>query len=101
MYVIFMQIILFLTVEHNMPARIGKVNNLQKFDAKFFNMSAIEPNVMDPAARTLLEHTFEAIMDAGINPAELQGTRTSVITATIFCDSRWELVEKCHVCNIQ
>ncbi|XP_024893546.1 fatty acid synthase-like [Temnothorax curvispinosus] len=64
-----------------MPHRIGKVNNIEKFDSEFFNILATEAHIMDPMTRMLLEHTYEVIIDAGINPKELRGTRTSVITA--------------------
>ncbi|XP_071581800.1 fatty acid synthase-like [Temnothorax nylanderi] len=66
---------------YNMPHRIGKVNNIEKFDSEFFNIPATEAHIMDPMTRMLLEHTYEAIIDAGVNPKELQGTRTSVLTA--------------------
>lgn len=64
-----------------MPHRMGKINNIEKFDPQFFNISTIEANMMDPMARMLLEHTYEAIIDAGINPKELQGTKIGVFTA--------------------
>lgn len=66
-----------------MPYRIGKINNIEKFDSQFFNISTLEAHMMDPMVRTLLEHTYEAIIDAGVNPKELKGTRTSVFTS--FC----------------
>ncbi|EFN73140.1 Fatty acid synthase, partial [Camponotus floridanus] len=58
-----------------MPSRIGKLNNLEKFDAEFFNMSIEEAHTLDPGNRILFESTYAAILDAGVNPAELQGTR--------------------------
>jgi len=82
-----------------MPRRIGKINNIEKFDAEFFNMSIEEAHLFDPGTRILLENTFAAIIDAGVNPAELQGTRTGVVTALTVCDSSFDVVyEKPHVC---
>ncbi|XP_070155163.1 fatty acid synthase-like [Polyergus mexicanus] len=83
-----------------MPPRIGKMNNIQKFDAEFFNISLEEADVIDPGCRMLLEHTYEAIIDGGINPVELQGTNTSVITAINVCDTYAGLIyDKPQVCG--
>jgi len=68
-----------------MPYRIGKANKIEKFDSQFFNIPAIESHIIDPTARILLEHTYEAIIDAGINPKELRGTKTGICTA-VCCD---------------
>ncbi|XP_071569269.1 fatty acid synthase-like isoform X2 [Temnothorax nylanderi] len=73
---------------YNMPHRIGKVNNIEKFDSEFFNIPATEAHIMDPLIRMLLEHTYEAIIDAGINPKELRGTRTSVLTAICMSETQ-------------
>ena len=75
-----------------MPHRIGKINNIEKFDSNFFNIPASEAHVMDPGARLLLEHTYEAIIDAGFNPKELRGTRTGVFTANCLHDSAHTLL---------
>ncbi|EFN72116.1 Fatty acid synthase, partial [Camponotus floridanus] len=60
----------------DIPQRTGKINNLEKFDAEYFNVSFNEVSMMDPMGRMLLEHTYEAIVDAGINPKDLRGTNT-------------------------
>ncbi|KAL6446818.1 hypothetical protein ACFW04_001326 [Cataglyphis niger] len=84
-----------------MPVRIGKINNIQKFDSEFFNISTKEAHVLNPECRMLLEHTYEAIIDAGVNPAELQGTNTSVISAISASDSYLDLIyKKPQVCFI-
>ncbi|XP_070170902.1 fatty acid synthase-like [Polyergus mexicanus] len=84
-----------------MPPRIGKINNIEKFDAEFFNISVEEVHVIDPGYRILFEHTYEAIIDAGVNPAELQGTNTSVITAITICDSHQPLIyEKPYIAGL-
>ncbi|XP_039308554.1 fatty acid synthase isoform X2 [Solenopsis invicta] len=70
-----------------MPHRIGNVNNIEKFDTQFFDISAMEVLTVDPGTRMLLEHTYEAIIDAGVNPKDLRGTRTGVFTATSLCDT--------------
>ncbi|KAL0099538.1 hypothetical protein PUN28_019748 [Cardiocondyla obscurior] len=75
-----------------MPGRIGKINNVEKFDSQFFDISTTEAHIMDPAARMLFEHTYEALIDAGINPKELWNTRTSVITAIFISETRGHML---------
>lgn len=49
-----------------MPCKLGKLNNLDKFDAEFFGFDQPHRvNVMDPMARIILEKTYEAIVDSG------------------------------------
>lgn len=43
--------------------------------------------MMDPKGRILLEHAYEAIVDAGVNPQELRGTNTGVFIGTIGNES--------------
>ncbi|XP_046608837.1 fatty acid synthase-like [Neodiprion virginianus] len=69
------------------PQRTGKVNDIDRFDAQFFGINFKEAHTMDPMARMLLEHTYEAIIDAGINPVELRGTRTGVFLGTCYSES--------------
>ncbi|KAL0119909.1 hypothetical protein PUN28_007965 [Cardiocondyla obscurior] len=75
-----------------MPGRIGKINNIEKFDSQFFDISTTEAHIMDPATRMLFEHTYEALIDAGINPKELWNTRTSVITAISISETRGHML---------
>jgi fatty acid synthase, animal type len=70
------------------PRRMGKIKNLEKFDASFFSILNKHANQMDPQCRILLEHTYEAILDAGISPSELVGSRTGVFIGCCFSDSR-------------
>jgi fatty acid synthase, animal type len=69
------------------PKRSGKVNNLEKFDAYFFGQHFKAAQTMDPQCRILLEHAFEAVMDAGINPKSLRGSRTGVFIGCCYCES--------------
>ncbi|XP_054155200.1 fatty acid synthase-like [Oppia nitens] len=63
---------------YGLPTRCGKIKDLSKFDAQFFGVHGKQANLMDPQARLLLELTYEAIVDAGINPQTLRGSRTGV-----------------------
>jgi acyl transferase domain-containing protein/surfactin synthase thioesterase subunit/NADP-dependent 3-hydroxy acid dehydrogenase YdfG/acyl carrier protein len=57
------------------------VSPITDFDPLFFNMNPSEATVLDPKFRWVLETTYEAFQDAGINPDTLSGTRTNVYTA--------------------
>lgn len=69
------------------PRRTGKINNLEKFDASFFGVNFKQARCMDPNSRILLEHAFEAVLDAGINPKSLRGSNTGVFVGTSFNES--------------
>lgn len=56
-----------------MPCKLGKLNNLDKFDAEFFNFTQPHRvNVMDPMARIILEKAYEALLDSGKHNCNLQ-----------------------------
>uniref|UniRef100_A0A8R1DF59 Fatty acid synthase n=1 Tax=Caenorhabditis japonica TaxID=281687 RepID=A0A8R1DF59_CAEJA len=63
---------------YDLPKRHGKLKELKKFDAGFFSVTPKQANYMDPQVRILLEASWEAMVDAGINPIDLRGSRTGV-----------------------
>ncbi|EFN73543.1 Fatty acid synthase [Camponotus floridanus] len=64
-------------------------------------MSIEEAHTLDPGTRILLENTYATIIDAGVNPVELQGTRTGIVTAMTISDTYLDLVyEKLHVAGL-
>lgn len=67
---------------------MGIIKNLNKFDADYFNMCDIQANTLDPLLRRLLEHTYEAIIDAGINPIQLRGRNIATIVGQSFFDTQ-------------
>ena len=58
--------------------RGGFIEGLDQFDAKFFGIRTIEARMMDPRQRMLLETSWHALEDAGIDPAPLKGSRAGV-----------------------
>ena len=51
----------------------GVLNRAEWFDASFFNIGAKEAEVTDPQQRIFLEAAWEALEDAGYDPARVKG----------------------------
>ncbi len=64
--------------EEAMYRRGGFIEGLDQFDANFFGIRPIEARMMDPRQRLLLETSWQALEDAGIDPFSLKGTRSGV-----------------------
>ncbi|HEY2334047.1 MAG TPA: SDR family NAD(P)-dependent oxidoreductase, partial [Solirubrobacterales bacterium] len=56
----------------------GFLYDAGEFDAEFFGISPREALAMDPQQRLLLEGAWEALEDAGIDPASLRGEEAGV-----------------------
>lgn len=67
--------------------RTGKIYDIEKFDATFFGVNKKLANCLDPQVRIIYEVAYEAVMDSGINPKELSGSRTGVYSAIGFTEA--------------
>ena len=56
----------------------GYLDDVEGFDADFFEVSPREANTLDPQQRLVLEVAWEALEDAGQPPDKLSGTQTGV-----------------------
>ncbi|PWK05383.1 type I polyketide synthase [Tumebacillus permanentifrigoris] len=67
----------------------GFIEDIDKFDYKFFRLSIKEASLMDPHQRMFLETAWEAIEDAGYGGSKLTGSNTGVYVgfATSIRDS--------------
>lgn len=61
---------------------------IEEFDALFFGISPREAAALDPQQRVLLEVSWEALEDAGIDPESLGGSSTGVFVGGFMLDNK-------------
>ncbi|MGD9187374.1 MAG: SDR family NAD(P)-dependent oxidoreductase [Desulfobacteraceae bacterium] len=68
----------------------GLIDDIDKFDNTFFNISPREAKNMDPQQRLLLEETWRCIEDSGVPIEKLRRKRTAVYIGVMASDYRQE-----------
>jgi fatty acid synthase, animal type len=72
---------------YGLPSRNGTLKDISRFDSEVFGIHAKQVENMDPQSRLLLEVTYEAICDSGVNPTEIRGSRTGVFIGASGSDA--------------
>ncbi|GBP53614.1 Fatty acid synthase [Eumeta japonica] len=70
-----------------LPPYLGRICEPETFDAQFFRMHHRLAVAADTIARKLLEQTYQAIYDAGLNVEHLRGKKVGVFVGTCFSDN--------------
>ncbi|XP_066144651.1 fatty acid synthase-like isoform X2 [Euwallacea fornicatus] len=69
-----------------MPSGFGLLKEKNKFDAGFFDVHKKEATPLSIFGKVILEKTYECILDAGLNPSDLEGSKTGVFTGICFTE---------------
>lgn len=62
----------------------GFINDADKFDPLFFNISPLETQIIDPQERIFLENTWHLFEDAGYAPSNLSGHKVGVFVGVMY-----------------
>jgi acyl transferase domain-containing protein/acyl carrier protein/enoyl-CoA hydratase/carnithine racemase len=65
---------------------MGALDDVDRFDPLFFNISPAEAQCMDPQQRLFLEESWACIEDAGYSPEVLSGTKCGVFAGCVQGD---------------
>jgi len=65
----------------------GLVDNFDRFDNEFFNISPRETELTDPQQRLLLEEAWHCMEDSGISVRELRNRKTAVYIGVMALDN--------------
>jgi acyl transferase domain-containing protein/NADPH:quinone reductase-like Zn-dependent oxidoreductase/NAD(P)-dependent dehydrogenase (short-subunit alcohol dehydrogenase family)/SAM-dependent methyltransferase len=64
------------------------IEGIDMFDAEFFRISPVEAQLLDPQQRLMLETSWQALEDAGIDAERMKGSRTGVYIGISNMDYR-------------
>ena len=64
------------------------IEGIDLFDAEFFRISPVEAQLLDPQQRLMLETSWQALEDAGMDPERMKGSRTGVYIGISNMDYR-------------
>ncbi|KAH1018158.1 hypothetical protein HUJ05_005972 [Dendroctonus ponderosae] len=70
-----------------LPLGLGSLKDRTRFDSGFFGIPPNHVRCKNPIIRMLLEKCYESILDAGLHPSDLAGTRTGVFIGAGFTES--------------
>jgi acyl transferase domain-containing protein len=79
----------------------GYLDQVDRFDYGFFNLSPKEASLMDPNQRMFLEASWEAIEDAGYGGSKIVGSRTGVYLGYADWPVYGQYITKKHPSSIQ
>ncbi|KAF5295890.1 hypothetical protein FQR65_LT10378 [Abscondita terminalis] len=76
--------------DSELPPFVGRQPLNGEFDAGFFGVHQKHAEEMHHACRKLLELSVEAVIDSGLNPSDLKGSKTGVFVTSSEIDSKNE-----------
>nr|WP_158700732.1 SDR family NAD(P)-dependent oxidoreductase [Bacillus paralicheniformis] len=72
----------------------GLIRDVERFDNRFFNISPLEAERMDPQQRLFLEEAYKSIEDAGYAATEFEGRRIGVFVGGRSSDYKDRTLER-------
>ena len=70
----------------DLPKRSAHIGKINKLDTGYFRIHYRQADNCNPELKVLMETVIEAIMDAGVNPVELEGSKTGVFIGFSYAD---------------